>query len=91
MRLEITITNFNSKCYYKLSLKIQKEYLKNLKVDEFFRVYKQRKRKRYLVMIYDIMMKPVHDVNLTKYFQDLPENKVKSKTKYINTQQDWAD
>ena len=43
------------------------EYLKNLKVDKFFRVYKQRKRKRYLAMIYDIMMKAVHDVNLTKH------------------------
>ena len=34
-------------------------------------------------MIYDIMMKPVDDVNLTK----LPENKVTSKTEYTNTQQ----
>ena len=28
------------------------------------------KRKRYLATIYDIMMKPVHDVNLTKYSKD---------------------
>ena len=34
--------------------------------------------------MYDIMMKPVQDVNLTKYS---PENKVKSKTEYTNTQQ----
>ena len=40
-------TNFNGKYYYKLSLRIQTEYLRNLKVDKFFRVYKQRKRKRY--------------------------------------------
>ena len=38
-------TNFNSKCYYKLSLRIQIEYLKKLTVDKFFRVYKQRKKK----------------------------------------------
>ena len=38
-------TNFNSKCYYKLSLGIQMEYLRNLKVGKFFRVYKQWKRK----------------------------------------------
>ena len=38
-------------------------------------------------MIYDIMMKPVHDVNLT----ELPENKVTSKTEYTNTQQDLPD
>ena len=37
------LTNFKSKCYYKLSLRIQIGYLRNLKVDEFFRVYKQRK------------------------------------------------
>ena len=43
------------------------EYLRNLKVDKFFRVYNQRKRKRYLAMIYNIMMKPVHDVSLTKH------------------------
>jgi hypothetical protein len=34
------------------------------------------------------MMKHVHDVKLTKYS---PENKVKSKTEYTNTQQDWLD
>ena len=34
-------TNFNSKCYYKLSLRIQMGYLRNFKVDKFFRVYKQ--------------------------------------------------
>ena len=39
-------------------------------------------------MIYDIMMKPVHDVDLTKYPKNLPENKVTSKTEYTNTQQD---
>ena len=48
------------------------------------------KRKRYLATIYDIMMKPVHDVNLTK-LSKLPENKVKSKTEYTNTQQDLPD
>ena len=37
-------TNFNSKCYYKLSLRIQTEYLRSLKVDKFFRVFKQWKR-----------------------------------------------
>ena len=36
-------------------------------------------------MMYDIMMKQVHDVNLTKHSK-LPENKVKSKTEYTNTQ-----
>ena len=56
----------------------------NLEVDKSFRVYKQQKRKRQLATIYDIMKKPVHDVNLTK----LPENKVTSKTEYTNTQQD---
>ena len=60
--------NFNGKCYYKLSLRIQIGYLKKLTVDKFFRVYKQWKRKRYLATIYDIMMKPVHDVNLTKHY-----------------------
>ena len=60
-------TNFSSKRYYKLSLRIQIGYLKILKVDKFFRVYKHRKRKRHLATIYDIMMKPVHDVNLTKH------------------------
>ena len=34
-------TNFNSKCYYKLSLRIQTGYLRSLKVDKFFIVYKQ--------------------------------------------------
>ena len=33
------------------------------------------------------MMKPVHDVDLTKYTKNLPENKVTSKTEYTNTQQ----
>ena len=36
-------TNLNSKCYSKLSLRVQTGYLRNLKVDKFFRVYKQRK------------------------------------------------
>ena len=45
---------------------MQTGYLRSLKVDKFFRVYKQRKRKWYLATIYDVMMKPVHDVNLTK-------------------------
>ena len=48
-----------------------------MKVDKFFRVYKQWKRKRYLVTIYDIIMKPVHDVNLTKH----PKNFLKTKSK----------
>ena len=60
-------------------------YLRSLKVDKFFRVYKQRKRKWYLATIYDIMMKPVHDVNLSMYSKRLPENKVTSKTEYTNT------
>ena len=47
-------------------MRIQLEYLRILKVDKFFRVFKQRKRKQYLATIYDIIMKPVHDVNLTK-------------------------
>ena len=51
-------------------------YLRNLEVDKFFRVYKQRKRKRHLATIYDIMMKPVHDVNLTKH----PKNYLKTKS-----------
>ena len=38
-------TNFTSKYYYKLSLRSQTGYLRNLKVDKFFIVYKQRKRK----------------------------------------------
>ena len=45
-------------------------YLRNLKVDKFFRVYNQQKRKQYLATIYNIMMKPVHDVNLTKHSKD---------------------
>ena len=48
-----------------------------MKVDKFFRVYKQRKRKQQLATIYDIMMKPIHDVNLTKYFQDYLKTKSK--------------
>ena len=40
-----------------------------MKVDKYFRVYKQRERKRYLALIYYIMMKPVHDVNLTKHLK----------------------
>ena len=32
--------NFNSKSYCKQSLRIQVGYLRNLKVDKFFRVYK---------------------------------------------------
>ena len=63
----------------------------NLEVDKSFRVYKQQKRKRQLATIYDIMMKPVHDINLSKYSKRLPENKVTSKTEYTNTQQDWSD
>ena len=59
-----------------LSLRVQTRYLRNLKEDKFFRVYKQRKRKRHLATIYDIMMKPVHDVNLTKY----PKNYLKTKS-----------
>ena len=47
--------------------------------------------KRYLATINDIMMKPVHDVNLTKYSKRLPENKVTSKTEYTNTQKGWPD
>ena len=78
-------TNFNSKCHYKLSLRIQLEYLRILKVDKFFRVFKQQKRKQYLATIYDIMMKPVHDVNLSMYSKRLSENKVTSKTEYTNT------
>ena len=33
-------SNFNSKCYYKLGLRIQTRYLRNLKIDKYFRVYK---------------------------------------------------
>ena len=60
-------------------MRIQKGYLRNLKVDKFFRVYKQRKRKRQLAMIYDIMMKPVHDVNLTKHSKDYLKTKSKAR------------
>ena len=63
----------------------------NLEVDKSFRVYKQQKRKRQLATIYDIMMKPVHDVNLTKHPKNLPKNKVTSKTEYTNTQQGRPD
>jgi len=63
----------------------------NLEVDKSFRVYKQQKRKRQLATIYDIMMKPVHDVNLTKHPKNLLENKVTSKTEYTNTQQGLPD
>ena len=55
------------------------EYLRNLKVGKFFRVYKQQKRKRYLVLVYDTMMKPVHDVNLTKHSKDYLETKSKAR------------
>ena len=51
-------------------------YLRKMKVDKFFRVYKQRKRKQHLATIYDIMMKPIHGVNLTKY----PKNYLKTKS-----------
>ena len=51
-------------------------YLRNLKVDKFFRVYEQWKRKQHLATIYNIMMKPIHDVNLTKY----PKNYLKTKS-----------
>ena len=51
-------------------------YLRKLKVDKFFRVYKQQKRKQHLATIYNIMMKPIHDVNLTKY----PKNYLKTKS-----------
>ena len=55
------------------------EYLKNLKVDKFFRVYKQQKRKRQLAMIYDIMMKPVHNVNLTKHSKSYLKTMLKAR------------
>ena len=54
-------------------------YLRNLKVDKFFRVYKQRKRSRYLTMIYDIMMKPVHDVNLNNHSKGYLKTKFKAR------------
>ena len=50
-----------------------------MKVDKFFRVYKQLKRKRNLVTIYDIMMKPVHDVNLTKYSKSYQKTRLKAR------------
>jgi len=50
-------TEFNSKYYYKLSLKVEK----------FLRVYVQQKNGQLLASIYDIMMKPVHVVNLSKH------------------------
>ena len=40
--------------------------------DKFFRVLKGR---QLLATIYDIMMKPVHDVNLTKYAKDYLKTK----------------
>ena len=54
-------------------------YLRNLKVDKFFRVYKQRKENDNQPMMYDIMMKHVHDVNLTKYSQDFLKTKLKAR------------
>ena len=55
------------------------EYLRNLKVGKFFRVDKQRKRKRQLASICGIMMKPVHDVNLTKHSKDYQKTKSKAR------------
>ena len=55
------------------------EYLISLKVDKFFRVYKQQKRKRNLVTIYDIMMKPVHDVNHTKHSKSFLKTMLKAR------------
>ena len=40
--------------------------------DKFFRVLKGR---QLLATIYDIMMKPVHDVNLTKHLKDYLKTK----------------
>ena len=37
-------TNLNSKCYSKLSLRVQTGYLRNLKVDKFFRVLNNGKK-----------------------------------------------
>jgi len=37
-------------------------------------------------ILYDIMMKLVHDVNLTKHPKNYLKNKVTSKTEYTNTQ-----
>ena len=36
-------------------------------------------RKRDLAMIYDIMMKPVHDVNLTKYSKSYLKTRLKAR------------
>ena len=36
-------SNFNSKSYYKLSLRMQTGYLRSLKVDKFFGVYNSGK------------------------------------------------
>ena len=41
---------------------------------EYLRKFKSRKRQ--LATIYDIMMKPVHDINLTKH----PKNYLKTKS-----------
>ena len=60
-------------------MRIQTGYLRNLKVDKFFRVYKQWKRKRHLAMIYDIMMKPVHDVHLIKHLKNYLKTKSQAK------------
>ena len=35
--------------------------------------------KRYLATINDIMMKPVHDVNLTKYSKDYLKTRLKAR------------
>ena len=37
-------------------MRIRTGYFRSLKLDKFFKVYKQRKRKRYLATIYDIVM-----------------------------------
>ena len=47
--------------------------------DKFFKVYKQRKRKWHLATIYDIMMKSVHDVNLTKHSKDYLKTKLQAR------------
>ena len=54
-------------------------YIRNSKVDKFFRVCKQRKRKQHLATIYDIIMKPVHDVNLTKHSKDYLKTMLKAR------------
>ena len=61
-----------------------------MKVDKFFRVYKEQKKTRSSDDIWH------HDEARTwrqshQAFQRLPENKVKSKTEYTNTQQGWPD